>query len=122
MRGESLTYNLSNGRGKVQHGTTKMEDGYYRGDEIRNRADTILLVDRGIYTTCDRIEDPHFHFGSRRMKMIMNDLIIARPIILYLGGIPFLDCRSPSSPIRAASVIQDGSCRPMARTRRKDGI
>ena len=88
MRGDSLTYNLSNGRGKVQHGTTKMEDGYYRGDEIRNRADTILLVDRGIYTTCDRIEDPHFHFGSRRMKMIMNDLIIARPIILYLGGIP----------------------------------
>lgn len=88
MKGEFLTYNLSTGHGRVKHGTTKMEDGYYRGDEIRNRTETVLLVDRGIYTTCDLIDDPHFHFGSRRMKMIRDDLIIAKPIVLYLGGIP----------------------------------
>ncbi len=90
MRGETLTYNLSTGRGRVKHGTTRMDDGYYRGEEIRNRDEKVLFVDRGIYTTCDLIDDPHFHFGSRRMKMIMNDLIIAKPIVLYLGGIPLM--------------------------------
>ncbi|MBH30661.1 MAG: hypothetical protein CMG71_01560 [Candidatus Marinimicrobia bacterium] len=90
MRGETLTYNLKTGRGRVKHGTTRMDDGYYRGEEIRNQDNKVLFVDRGIYTTCDLIDDPHFHFGSRRMKMIMNDLIIAKPIILYLSGIPLM--------------------------------
>ena len=90
MRGERITYDLATGRGKVTLGTTRMDDGYYRGTEIRNQDKKVLFVDKGIYTTCDLIDDPHFHFASRRMKMILNDLIIAKPIILYLGGIPLM--------------------------------
>ena len=90
MVGRSLIYNLSTGRGRVMHGKTRMEDGYYTGHEIRNRTKDIFLVESGIYTTCDLDPNPHFHFASHRMKMIMKDKIIVKPIVLYLGGIPLL--------------------------------
>ena len=38
---DSLTYNLSTGQGKVNQGRTKMDQGYYKGAEIRNREDNI---------------------------------------------------------------------------------
>ncbi|MEE9166387.1 MAG: putative LPS assembly protein LptD [Candidatus Neomarinimicrobiota bacterium] len=88
MVGESLAYNLSTGRGRVNYGKTRMQDGYYRGTEIRNRSNDIFLVSDGIYTTCDLEPDPHFHFESHRMKMIMSDKIIARPIVFHISGIP----------------------------------
>ncbi len=88
MVGEALIYNLSTGRGRVKQGRTKMEDGYYRGEEIQNQTKDTFFVSKSIYTTCDLDPDPHFHFESRQMKMIMDDKVIAKPIILYLGGIP----------------------------------
>lgn len=88
MVGRSLIYDLSTGRGKVTRGKTRMQDGYYKGDEIRNRTEDVFLVENGTYTTCNLDPDPHFHFQSHQMKMILEDKIIARPIILYIAGIP----------------------------------
>jgi len=86
--GNSLIYNLSTGRGRVNHGKTEMQDGYYSGDEIRNRGADVFLVRKGVYTTCDLDTNPHFHFGSNKMKMITDELIVTRPLVLHLGGIP----------------------------------
>ncbi len=88
MTGESLTYNLSTGRGRVKHGKTQLDDGYYRGSEIRNREEDTYYVTHSAYTTCDLDPSPHFHFQSQKMKMISEDKIIVRPIVLYLGGVP----------------------------------
>ena len=65
-----------------------MDQGYYKGAEIRNRNDNMLLMKNGIYTTCENIDHPHFHFGSKHMKVILNELIVARPLILHIFGIP----------------------------------
>ncbi|MFQ6607030.1 MAG: putative LPS assembly protein LptD [Fidelibacterota bacterium] len=88
MVGTSLTYNLSTGRGRVLHGKTHLDDGYYRGSEIRNRDENTYFVTQSAYTTCDLDPSPHFHFQSQKMKMISEDKIIVKPIILYLGGVP----------------------------------
>lgn len=88
MVGRSLVYDLSTGHGRVFRGKTEMQDGYYRGEQIRNQTDKVFFVSHGIYTTCNLEPEPHFHFESRRMKMITEDKIIARPIVLYIGGIP----------------------------------
>lgn len=88
MIGQWLEYNLATGRGRVGQGKTKLEDGYYRGREIRNRTRDTFFVRSGIYTTCDLEPEPHFHFESHRMKMILEDKIIAKPIVFYVAGIP----------------------------------
>lgn len=88
MVGRSLIYDLSTGRGKVTQGKTRMEDGYYTGTEIRNRTEDLFFIENSTYTTCDLDAEPHFHFESSRMKMIVKDKIIAKPVILYIAGIP----------------------------------
>ena len=87
MVGDTMIYNLETRHGKVIQGTTKAEDGYYHGQEIRNQNMDIFYIDDAAYTTCD-LDNPHFHFKSRRMKMINEDKVIARPIVLYIANIP----------------------------------
>lgn len=89
ISGSSMTYDLRTRRGKVREGRTKAQDGFYGGTEIRNEDKKTLYVNHSMYTTCDRLA-PHFHFQSRKMKIISKDKIIARPIILYIAGIPVL--------------------------------
>jgi len=87
MVGDSMVYNLATRHGKVVRGKTKAEDGYYHGKEIRNQETDVFYIDDAIYTTCD-LDEPHFHFQSRRMKMINEDKVVARPIVLYVANIP----------------------------------
>ncbi|MFH1853028.1 MAG: putative LPS assembly protein LptD [Candidatus Neomarinimicrobiota bacterium] len=87
LRGESLAYNLKTRHGRVITGRTKSADGFYAGEEIRNTDTKTIYIAHSSYTTCD-LEVPHFHFGGRRMKMINNDKVISRPIVLYIAGIP----------------------------------
>ena len=48
---------------------------------------SIFYIDDAAYTTCD-LDHPHFHFEMNRMKMINEDKVLARPIILYIANIP----------------------------------
>lgn len=89
MEGDTLLYNLESRRGKVVEGRTQIEDGYYQGKEIRNREDDNFFINNSIYSTCD-LPIPHFHFESSRMKMISEDKVVARPIVLYISGIPIM--------------------------------
>ncbi|MCK5548351.1 MAG: LPS-assembly protein LptD, partial [Thermoplasmata archaeon] len=86
--GERMEYNIRTKRGRVTSGTTEYGEGFYRG-EVINRVDKeVLTVDRGYYTTCDLPENPHFHFESDKMKLVMNDKVIARPVRLYIRNVP----------------------------------
>jgi len=87
MTGDTMIYNLDTQHGKVIRGKTKAEDGYYHGKEIRNQSMDVFYIDDAIYTTCD-LDDPHFHFDMNKMKMINNDKVVARPIVLYIADIP----------------------------------
>lgn len=87
MVGDTMVYNLETRHGKVIQGTTKAEDGFYHGQEIRNQNMDIFYAEHAAYTTCD-LENPHFHFEMNRMKMINEDKVVARPIILYIANIP----------------------------------
>ena len=87
MRGDEILYNLESKKGRIIMGETKMDDGFYYGEEIRNREEGTYYIRESIYTTCDLVI-PHFHFASNKMKMITEDKVVARPLILYVGGIP----------------------------------
>ncbi|NUO80649.1 LPS-assembly protein LptD [candidate division KSB1 bacterium] len=86
--GEKMEYNFATERGRVLRGRTEFEGGKYSGEQIKRVDEKVLNVSNGIYTTCEEEENPHFHFRSRRMKIIVNDKIIAKPIVFYFGKIP----------------------------------
>jgi lipopolysaccharide assembly outer membrane protein LptD (OstA) len=87
IKGKRMTYDLRTERGKVEAGVTQVERGTYHGKKLRKITDKLLLADKGSYTTCEKSE-PHFHFYSRRMKIIAKDKVIAKPVVLYIADIP----------------------------------
>lgn len=89
ITGEELVYNLNDRRGKIKKSRTKLEQAYYSSRVLRKEDEDELLVRDGTYTTCEN-EDPHFHFESSNMKLVTNDKVFARPVVLYVESLPVL--------------------------------
>lgn len=81
LRGERIVYDLKNERGVIRSGRIQRDKGYYAGREIQTRTDDEFHVREGSYTTCD-LPAPHFDFYSPRIKVMVDDLAIARPVYL----------------------------------------
>ena len=88
ITGDQIEYNFETKRGKVIMGKTQMEPGYYRGRRINRIADSTLLVQDGIFTSCEYIDHPHFYFQSQKIRVKIKDKIVARPITFYIADIP----------------------------------
>jgi hypothetical protein len=86
--GERMEYNFATAKGRVLRGRTEFQDGKYFGRQIKRVDSQTLFVSNGIYSTCDHEEDPHFHFWSRKMKVVVQKNVVARPIVLFIGKIP----------------------------------
>src|SRR6267378_1247551 len=97
--GNTMTYDLSIRRGTIFAGKTTYERGYYYGEQIRKVSDDVLDVRNGSYTTCE-LDEPHYHFGSSKMKVILRDKIIARPVVFYMKHIPVFALPFYVFPIR----------------------
>ncbi len=97
--GGRLGYDLRGKVGSIDDGVTAFEDGLYYGDHIVREEDGTLRVRGGTYTTCSDPE-PHFSLVSHRMKIYVNDKVVAKPVILYIGKIPVLALPFYVFPIR----------------------
>lgn len=47
----------------------------------------IVFAKNGSFTYCDHAE-PHFHFTTRDMKFVSQNVMVARPGVLYIGEVP----------------------------------
>lgn len=47
----------------------------------------IVFAKNGSFTYCDHTE-PHFHFTTRDMKFVSQNVMVARPGVLYIGEVP----------------------------------
>ena len=47
----------------------------------------IVFAKNGSFTYCDH-EEPHFHFTTRDMKFVSENVMVARPGVLYIGEVP----------------------------------
>ena len=87
--GTRMVYHTDEREGFVYQGKTELEGGFYYGEVIKKLSDDALLVQHGRYTTCSH-DPPHFYFQSRRMKVMKDDKVIARPIILKIRDVPIM--------------------------------
>jgi lipopolysaccharide assembly outer membrane protein LptD (OstA) len=99
LDGRRMTYNIDTRKGKVEIGRTEYDNAYYKGKKLREVSDNVLFVSSGEYTSCD-LEYPHFHFYCQNMKMITQDKIIARPVVMFIGPVPVMALPYYVFPIR----------------------
>lgn len=88
MAGAKMVYNYQSKKGRVVRGRTEMEGGRYIGTQIKKVDDKTYNVSRSSFTTCDLDSNPHFHFESRRLKMITGEKVIAKPVVFFIDKIP----------------------------------
>ena len=84
IRGERIIYDLGTGEGVIVDGKIQYKDGFYGGRYIETKSDEEFHVHEGSYTTCDS-PHPHFDFYSPRIKVLVGDMAIARPVYFRIG-------------------------------------
>jgi lipopolysaccharide assembly outer membrane protein LptD (OstA) len=82
-----IVYNFNTRRGNITMGSTELEGGYYLGEKIKKVDEGTYFIKHGRYTTCD-LPDPHFYFGSPKMKVLQGDKVIGEPVYLYIDEVP----------------------------------
>ncbi len=85
--GKELGYNFKTKRGRIQVADTKLDEGFYHGDRLKKVEQSVLFVEDGRYTTCDN-PDPHYYFFSPKMKVTLQDRVIAEPVYMYISDVP----------------------------------
>ncbi|MBN1884566.1 MAG: hypothetical protein JW876_03445 [Candidatus Krumholzibacteriota bacterium] len=87
MYGDRMGYDMEGEGGVVVDGSTRYEEGFYRGEHIFKEGQDVLKVYRSVYTTCDH-EHPHYSLRAAKMKVYLRDKIVSGPIYLYIGEMP----------------------------------
>lgn len=85
--GDTVSYNFKSKKGKIHLGNTEMQKGYYYGDEIKKTGDKEMFIEDGRYTTCEE-EHPHYAFYSPKMKLLVGDKVVVKPVILTIHDVP----------------------------------
>ncbi|MDQ6611359.1 MAG: hypothetical protein M3Y64_02910 [Gemmatimonadota bacterium] len=92
-----IDYDLNSQSGAIGSFATSVESGGQRlfleakGGDIYT--DTLVAGRHEVYardgsfTYCD-LNEPHFHFTTKEMKFVSDNIMVARPGILYIGEVP----------------------------------
>jgi len=86
-QGKKLRYDFKSKKGTITIADTKIDQGYYHGEDIKKMAPDVLFIEDGRYTTCDD-PDPHYYFSSPKMKVMPGDKVVAEPIYFYIEDVP----------------------------------
>ncbi|NTU69164.1 MAG: LPS-assembly protein LptD [Chlorobiaceae bacterium] len=80
---ESMTYNYRTRKGYTSNVTSRDAEGIYSGYQVKRLPSGVMYIRDGIYTTCDD-EEPHYWFAGKNMKVIPNDRLVARPMVMWI--------------------------------------
>lgn len=89
MKGESMVFDLVAKHGRIVKGRTSLNQGFYHGKEVFRDDPNVFHVQNSKYTSCD-LDNPHFYLGSRKMKMLPGDRVIAKPLLLQIYDFPII--------------------------------
>lgn len=85
--GEDVSYDIRSQTGRLNHGQSYIENGYYSGLEIRKIDTNIYDIDGGSFTTCD-LAEPSFWFWSKAMRIYQKDKVVGKHVVAYVNHMP----------------------------------
>ncbi len=86
---DQLIYNLETRQGIVREGIAYTEPWYYQGSEVLKVDDDESLIKGGSLTTCS-LKYPHFYFSASRIVIHVDKEMVAKHVVLKVGGVPLL--------------------------------
>jgi sec-independent protein translocase protein TatC len=91
--GEGIRYDTCERRGTIRQAQTEFTEAgtvwFLRGDVAQDSSSTRIYAGSSTITSC-KLAVPHYHFSARRVKWVSGNVIVARPVVLYIRDIPVL--------------------------------
>ena len=84
---DELIFNLETKKGIARDGFTFDDPWYFGGSEIFKIEDDESYIRGGRLTTCS-LKHPHFYFSASQIIVKINKELIAKNIVLNIGGVP----------------------------------
>ena len=84
---DELVFNLANKKGIARDGFTYSDPWYFGGSEIFKIEENKSYVRGASLTTCS-LKHPHYYFSVSEVIVRMNQELIAKNIVLRIGGFP----------------------------------
>lgn len=87
-KSKELKYNFDSGKGLIYNMFTQEQEGYLHGKKIKKIDDSTIYVSKGMFTTCENEQDPHFGINFNRAKIKTKDKIVTGVTWLSIADIP----------------------------------
>lgn len=87
MIGENVRYDVRSQTGMMQNGNSFIENGYYRGKELRKVGSDTYDIDGGSFTTCD-LEEPSYWFWAQKIRVYQRDKVVGKHVLAYVNHLP----------------------------------
>ena len=131
---EELIFNLETKKGIARNGFTYSDPWYFGGSEIFKIEEDRSYIRGATLTTCS-LKHPHYYFSVTEVIVRMNQELIAKNIVLRIGGFPLFYFPAIRRDLRkgkvAKIIVKLGTdsyqgpyltiIQPIARKRRYDG-
>ncbi|MDE0683112.1 MAG: peptidylprolyl isomerase, partial [Candidatus Poribacteria bacterium] len=131
---DELIFNLENKKGIARNGFTYSDPWYFGGSEIFKIEEDRSYIRGATLTTCS-LKHPHYYFSVTEVIVRMNQELIAKNIVLRIGGFPLFYFPAIRRDLRkgkvAKIIVKIGTdsyqgpylsiIQPIARKRRYDG-
>ncbi|MFH1244853.1 MAG: hypothetical protein V1662_00020 [Candidatus Omnitrophota bacterium] len=87
LSGEKATYNFDAGSGVIQQANFSSQLIYGKTPYAVKEGPNKISTRKSYMTTCD-LAEPHYRIMARSADMFLNDKVIMRNVIIYVGDIP----------------------------------
>jgi hypothetical protein len=87
--GNRMSYDLNTKQGLVYGGNSQAAVGYYTGEKVKWVSEKTLFARNGTFTTCDK-EEPDYNFWSPRLKITIDDQVVAQPAVMHISRVPVM--------------------------------
>ena len=91
--GEGIRYDTCRRRGIIEDALTNFNEGstvwFLRGSVAQDSSSSRIFAGSSEITSCD-LPSPHYHFSAREVKWISRNVLVARPVTLYVRDVPIL--------------------------------
>ncbi len=109
---DTITYNLTSGKAKIKGVATKDGEGYLLGRDLKKMEDNTINIAGAKYTTCDRIDHPHFYIAMTKAKVIPGKKIITGPAYFVMEDVPIYFLGIPGGFFPISSGPRSGFIMP----------
>ncbi len=84
---DEISFNFKTQKGLTKNTFTQQQDFFVQGETIKKINSSTLFIKQGRFTTCN-LDEPHFDFFAKRMKVINNKVAVTGYVQLEFEGVP----------------------------------